>query len=78
MPFNPGASYSYSGMIPQTPNIKAGQTLTATIDRFPVGPSLAPGTTSGTVSLRYADGTLIQAEEDTVSVPVGTFKIRVP
>jgi hypothetical protein len=78
MPFNPGASYSYSGMVPQTPNIKAGQTLTATIDRFPVGPSLAPGTTSGTVSLRYADGTLIQAEEDTVSVPVGTFKIRVP
>jgi hypothetical protein len=76
--FDPGVSYSYSGMIPQTPNIKAGQILTATIGRFPGPPSPGPGITSGSVILRYADGPLIQAEEDTVSVPVGTFKIRIP
>jgi hypothetical protein len=76
--FDSGVSYDYGGMIPQTPNIKAGQTLTAVIDRNPLERSLASGTTSGSVTLRYADGPLIQAEEDTVSVPVGTFQIRVP
>ena len=76
--FEQGASASYSGMIPQGRNIAAGQTLTATIDQGPLGPSLAPGTASGRVTLRYADGPLIEAEEDTVSVPVGSFAIRVP
>lgn len=78
MSFDEGASSRYSGMIPQGANVKAGQTLTATIASGPLGPSLAPGTASGNVTLRYAGGLLIGAEEATVSVPVGRFTIRVP
>ncbi|MGA2321832.1 MAG: hypothetical protein ABSG95_14045 [Solirubrobacteraceae bacterium] len=73
-----GASASYSGLIPQGRNIAAGQTLTATIDQGRFGPPLAPGITTGSVTLDYATGPLIQAEEDTAKIPVGTFKIRVP
>jgi hypothetical protein len=73
-----GASARYSGMIPQGRNIAAGQTLTATIDQGRLGAPLAPGITSGSVTLRYANGPFIQAEEDTAKIPVGTFEIRVP
>ena len=73
-----GTSASYSGLIPQGRNIAAGQTLTATIDEGRFGPPLAPGITTGSVTLDYATGPLIQAEEDTAKIPVGTFKIRVP
>jgi hypothetical protein len=71
----------YDGLIPQGENIRAGQTLTATI--IPRGlnagaPGLAPGMTAGRVSLQYGDGTRMQAAEDTVHIPVGTFTIRVP
>jgi len=75
---NEGASAPYSGLIPQGRNIAAGQTLTATIDQGRFGPPLAPGITTGSVTLDYATGPLIQAEEDTAKIPVGTFKIRVP
>jgi len=78
MSFGERASSRYSGMIPQGANIKAGQILTATIGASPLGAPLAPGATSGSVTLRYADGPLIGAEEDTVSIPVGSFTIRVP
>ena len=63
----------YAGMIPQGENIREGQTLTATI--VPRGlnagaPGLAPGMTTGRVSLQYGDGTRMQAAEDTVHIPV--------
>jgi hypothetical protein len=77
-PIDEGASASYSGMIPQDRNIAPGQTLTKTLDQDRFGPRLAPGITTGSVILDYATGPLIQAEEDTAKVPVGTFKIRVP
>ncbi len=77
-PLDQGVSSRYSGMIPQGPNIAAGQAITATIDRFPFGPALAPGVTSGSVTLYYANGPLMQAAEDTVKISVGSFKIRVP
>jgi hypothetical protein len=73
-----GASASYNGMIPQGRSIAAGQTLTKTLDQNRFGPHLAPGITTGSVILDYATGPLIQAEEDTAKIPVGTFKIRVP
>jgi hypothetical protein len=77
-PIDEGASASYGGMIPQGRNIAAGQTLTKTLDQNRFGPRLAPGITSGSVILDYATGPLIQAEEDTARIPVGTFRIRVP
>jgi len=77
-PIDEGASAGYSGLIPQGRNIAAGQTLTKTLDQNRFGPRLAPGITSGSVTLDYATGSLIQAEEDTAKIPVGTFEIRVP
>jgi hypothetical protein len=77
-PIDEGASASYSGLIPQGRNIAAGQTLTKTLDQNRFGPRLTPGVTTGSVILDYATGPLIQAEEDTAKIPVGTFKIRVP
>jgi hypothetical protein len=77
-PIGEGASASYSGMIPNGRNIAAGQTLTKTLVQNRFGPRLAPGITTGSVILDYATGSLIQAEEDTAAIPVGTFKIRVP
>jgi hypothetical protein len=77
-PIDEGASASYSGMIPQGRNIAPGQILTKTLVRNRFGPRLAPGITTGSVILDYATGSLIQAEEDTTRIPVGTFKIRVP
>ncbi len=76
-PIDEGASAGYSGMIPQGRNIAAGQTLTKTLDQNRFGPRLAPGITTGRVILDYATGPLIQAEEDTAKIPVGTFEIRV-
>jgi len=73
-----GPSPSYGGMIPQGRSIAAGQTVTATIDQGPVGPHLPRGIISGRVKLAYATGPLIQAEEDTTRIPVGTFQIKVP
>jgi hypothetical protein len=73
-----GTSANYSGMIPQGRNTTAGQTLTATINPGPLGPRLAPGVTSGSVTLDYATGQLIQAEEDTTKIPVGTFQDKNP
>ncbi len=73
-----GASPSYDGLIPQGRNIAAWQTLTVTIDQNPLGPRLARGTTSGSVTLVYATGPLLEAEEDVARVPVGSFTIRVP
>jgi hypothetical protein len=77
-PIDEGASASYGGMIPQGRNIAPGQTLTKTLGRNPLGPRLAPGIITGRVILDYATGPLIQAEEDTARIPVGTFKIRIP
>jgi hypothetical protein len=77
-PIDEAASASYSGLIPQGRNIAAGQTLTKTLDQNRFGPRLAPGITTGSVILDYATGPLIQAEEDTAKIPVGTFKIRIP
>jgi hypothetical protein len=73
-----GASAGYDGLIPQGRDIAAGQTLTVTIDRGPLGSPLPPGITSGNVTLRYATGPFIQAEEDVTRIPVGSFKISVP
>jgi hypothetical protein len=73
-----GASPSYDGLIPQGRNIAAGQTLTATIDQSPFGPHLARGITRGSVALVYATGTLMEAEEDVIKIPVGSFTIKVP
>ncbi len=77
-PIDEGVSASYSSLIPQSRNIAAGQTLTKTLDQNRFGPRLAPGITTGSVTLDYATGPPIQAEEDTARIPVGTFKIRVP
>jgi hypothetical protein len=77
-PIDEGASAGYSGLIPQGRNIAAGQTLTKTLDQNRFGPRLAPGITTGSVILDYATGPLIQAEEDTARIPVGTFEIRIP
>ncbi|HWW90451.1 MAG TPA: hypothetical protein VNY35_06710 [Solirubrobacteraceae bacterium] len=77
-PIDQGASAGYSGLIPQGRNIAAGQTLTKTLDQNRFGPRLAAGITTGSVILDYATGPLIQAEEDTAKIPVGTFKIRIP
>jgi|HubBroStandDraft_6_1064221.scaffolds.fasta_scaffold149812_2 hypothetical protein len=73
-----GASASSSGMIPQNENVAPGQRLTTTIDQLPFGPGLNPGVLRGSVILRYSDGTLIEAEEDTVKIPVGSFSVRIP
>ena len=77
-PIDEGASAGYNGLIPQARNIATGQTLTKTLDQNRFGPRLAPGIITGSVTLDYATGPLIQAEEDTAKIPVGTFKIRVP
>jgi hypothetical protein len=77
-PIDEGASVGYSGLIPQGKNIAAGQTLTKMLDQNRLGPRLAPGVITGSVILDYATGPLIQAEEDTVKIPVGTFQIKVP
>jgi hypothetical protein len=66
------------GMIPESRNISAGQRLSKAVRAFPVGPALAPGIRSGRVILRYANGPLIETEEDTENLPVGSFEIRVP
>ncbi len=72
------AASRYGGMIPQSRNIAAGQTLTKTLEQNRFGSRLAPGTTTGSVILDYATGPPIQAEEDTAKILVGTFKISVP
>ena len=77
-PIDEGPSLRYGGMIPQARNIAAGQTVTATIDQGPVGPHLPRGIVSGRVTLDYAAGPAIGAEEDKAGIPVGTFEIRVP
>jgi hypothetical protein len=77
-PIDEEPSTSYSGLIPRSRNIAAGQTLTKTLDQNYLGPRLAPGITTGSVILDYATGPLIQAEEDIAKIPVGTFKIRIP
>jgi len=77
-PIDEGASAGYDGLIPQSPNIAAGQTLTKTLDQNPLGPRLTPGVTRGSVILDYATGPFIRAEEDTTRIPVGSFKITVP
>jgi len=81
--FDQGVSYSYDGLIPSNPNIAAGQTLTARVEQMPVGPglflpSLRAGITTGNITLRYANGPLMRAAEDTVQIPVGSFRVRVP
>jgi hypothetical protein len=77
-PINEGASAPYSGMIPQGRNVAAGQTLSKTLGRNPFGPRLTPGITTGRVLLDWATGPLIQTEEDTARIPVGSFTARVP
>ncbi len=77
-PIDEGASASYNGLIPQGRNVATGQTLTKTLDQNRFGSRLAPGIITGSVILDYATGPLIQAEEDTAKISVGTFKIRVP
>ena len=73
-----GASPRYAGLIPQGRNIAAGQTLTRTLVQDRYGPRLATGVVTGRVTLHYATGPLIQAEEDDTKIPVGTFEIRIP
>jgi hypothetical protein len=73
----PGRS-RYGGLIPQGENVARGQTFNATIGGRRWGAPLAPGIRTGQVSLHYATGPLIQTEEDTARIPVGTFQIRVP
>jgi hypothetical protein len=77
-PVDEGPGARYGGLIPQGRNIAAGQTLDKTLAQNRFGPRLVPGITTGRVILRYATGPLIQAEEDATSIPVGTFKIRIP
>jgi hypothetical protein len=77
-PIDEGASAGYSGLIPQGRNIAAGQTLTKTLYQIRFGPRLASGIITGSVILDYATGPLIQAEEDTAKIQVGSFKVRVP
>lgn len=77
-PIEEDPSTSYSGLLPRGRNIAAGQTLTKTLEQNHLGPRLAPGLTTGSVILDYATGPLIQAEEDTAKIPVGTFKIKIP
>jgi hypothetical protein len=57
-------------------DIAAGQTLTATIDPF--GPKLAPGTTHGTIALRYSTGPSLDGSFPTANIPVGTFTVHIP
>jgi hypothetical protein len=76
-PLDQGVSSSYNGRIPQGPNIAAGQTLATTIGRGPFGLRLAPGITTGSVTLDYATGPLMQTEEDTARILVGSFRVRV-
>ncbi len=77
-PIDEGASAGYNGLIPQGRNIAAGQALTKTFDLAQFGHRMAPGVLTGSVTLNYATGPLIQAEEDTAKIPVGTFQIRIP
>jgi hypothetical protein len=74
----PGHDSRYDVMIPSSSNIAAGQSLTAMIDRFPLGPGLAAGIVSGEIILDYTNGPLMQAAEDTAKLPVASFKIRIP
>jgi len=64
-------------------NIAVDQTVTGTI-LAPFGPGvpargrLSPGTTRGTVTLRYSTGPSLDGAQPTANVPVGTFAITVP
>jgi hypothetical protein len=57
-------------------NIAAGQTITRTIGDF--GPRLRPGTVDGAVALRQSLGAGGIEGPGSVSVPVGSFAVRVP
>ncbi|HYM54646.1 MAG TPA: hypothetical protein VES97_04745 [Solirubrobacteraceae bacterium] len=57
-------------------NIAAGQTITKTIGEY--GPRIRAGTVHGTVTLRQALGAGGIEGPGSVSVPVGSFAVRVP
>lgn len=57
-------------------DIAAGQTVTKTIGDY--GPRLTPGIVHGTISLRQALGAGGIEGPGSVSVPVGSFAVRVP
>jgi hypothetical protein len=57
-------------------NIVAGQTVTQTLGEF--GPRLRAGVLHGTVSLRQALGAGGIEGPGSVTVPVGSFSVRVP
>jgi hypothetical protein len=57
-------------------NIAAGQTVTKTIGEY--GPRIRPGTVHGTVSLQQALGAGGIEGPGSVTVPVGSFTVRVP
>jgi hypothetical protein len=57
-------------------DIAAGQTLTATIGE--VGPALASGVTSGTITLNYSTGPSLDGAQPTRHIPVGSFTVRIP
>jgi hypothetical protein len=66
---------SYGGEATNS-NIAAGATVTKTIGEY--GPRIRPGTVRGTVSLQQALGPGGIEGPGGVSVPVGSFAIRVP
>jgi hypothetical protein len=68
----PGA---YGGEATNT-NIAAGQTITRTIGEY--GPRVRAGLVSGSVTLRQAPGPGGIEGPGSVSVPVGSFAVRVP
>jgi hypothetical protein len=57
-------------------NIAAGQTVTKTIGEY--GPRIRPGTVRGTISLQQALGAGGIEGPGSVTVPVGSFAVRVP
>jgi hypothetical protein len=57
-------------------DIAAGQTVTKTIGEY--GPRLAPGVVRGTISLQQALGAGGIEGPGSISVPVGSFAVRVP
>jgi hypothetical protein len=79
-PIHQAVFYSDPGMIPTNQDVAAGETLTARIEsgRLPGHGALPAGVLSGKVSLRYTSGPLMQTEEDTSTIPVGSFAVRVP